>query len=108
MDIMEEIKPSILSLFTPMIEQEIRNEELKIQKIINSKSQPKEVSREFNEGMNPVIMGKQSAHGLSLLKSKNSNLAFQAQGPMRQKPKRSNSFESLESAGSTGADSNEQ
>jgi len=55
---LDEIRPSILSLFTGRIEHEIRIEQENNDKMLNVDSSPKPIPSSFNEGISPVILSK--------------------------------------------------
>lgn len=105
-EIVDEIKPCILKLFTEKIEIEIKKEQEQLQKLTQNQAGGNgsvAMASRFNEGLNPAILSKQSSHGLGQLKQKGSNLAFVQQSPfaggstMKRKNNMINSFDSLES-----------
>ena len=57
-DIIDEIRPSILALFTGRIEHEIMIEQENSEKMLSTDSSPKGIPSNFNEGISPVILSK--------------------------------------------------
>lgn len=67
-EVIDEIRPSILALFTDKIEKEIKLEQEQSQKLLvhsYSVGGDSRFSSEFNESVSPVILSKQSGIGLS-------------------------------------------
>ena len=109
LDVMEEIRPSILSLFTEKIEEEIRLQQEQEMKSINSnlKTDIKAFAGEVDEMATPIIFSKQSSPGLGILnKNVGTGLTFSqktAIGGKHRSLDAPDSSQSLVSGGPLGA-----